>query len=105
MAWPQAERPGYVAQLGGALSDGVRETGSVSNVTPTAAGSSPSPPQGLLLRTEFFRLDWTLRFTRTTVTIDGHPYELPWGENFFPLEPGCHQLEVSYRYRRLSRAG
>jgi hypothetical protein len=64
-----------------------------------------APSQGIVLRTGFFRLDWTLRFTRTTVTIDGHPSELPWGEHFFPLEPGCHQLQVSYPYLRLSEAG
>jgi hypothetical protein len=51
-----------------------------------------------------FRLDWTLRFTHTTVTIDGHPPELPWGEHFFPLKSGCHQLQVSYPYLRLSQA-
>ena len=63
------------------------------------------PGQGIVLRTGFFRLDWTLRFTRTTVTVDGHRQELPWGERFFPLEPGRHQLQVSYHYLRLSAAG
>jgi hypothetical protein len=65
------------------------------------AGVAIAPPaervQGLVLRTGFFRLDWTLRFTRTTVVIDGHLHLLPWGEHFFPLEPGPHQVEVSYR--------
>jgi hypothetical protein len=61
--------------------------------------------QGIALRTGFFRLDWTLRLTRTTVVIDDHLYELPWGEHFFPLEPGSHEVEVSYRYLRLSRVG
>jgi hypothetical protein len=61
--------------------------------------------QGIVLRSRFFRVDWTLRFTHTTVTIDGHPYDRPWGEHFFRLEPGRHQLEVSYRYLRLSQAG
>jgi hypothetical protein len=65
----------------------------------------PDPGQGIVLRTGFFRLDWTLRFTRTTVTIDGHRHELAWGEQFFPLEPGRHRLQVSYRYLRLSVAG
>jgi hypothetical protein len=63
------------------------------------------PGQGIALRTGFFALDWTLRFTRTTVTVDGHRHQLPWGEHFFPLEPGRHQLQVSYRYLRLSAAG
>jgi hypothetical protein len=79
--------------------------GLVSDVGPVPVSLSPSPGQGLVLRTGFFRLDWTLRFTRTTVTIDGHRYQLPWGVHYFPLEPGCHRLEVSYPYLRLSQAG
>jgi hypothetical protein len=70
-----------------------------------ATDPSAGPGQGIAFRTGFFFLDWTLRFTRTTVVIDGHLHELPWGEHFFPLEPGSHQVEVSYRYLRLSRAG
>lgn len=61
--------------------------------------------EGISLRTGFFVLDWTLRFTRTTVTVDGRRHQLLWGEHFFPLEPGRHQLQVSYRYLRLSAAG
>ena len=61
--------------------------------------------QGLALRIEYFHLDWTLRFTRPTVIIDDHPEECPWGEHFFPLEPGPHQIEIFYRYlgRRAGR--
>ena len=77
----------------------------MSNVGPVEADLAPSPGQGLVLRTEFFHLDWTLRFARTTVTIDDRTYELPWGAHYFPLRPGSHQLEVSYPYLRLSRAG
>lgn len=76
---------------------------------PAPRQSQPPEPaqgsQGIVLRTSFFRLDWTLNFTRTTVIIDGHLGELPWGQHFFPLEPGRHELQVSYRYLRLSRAG
>ncbi len=68
-------------------------------------GNPPAPGQGIALRTGFFVLDWTLRFTRTTVIIDGHRHQLSWGEQFFPLEPGRHQLQVSYQYLRLSAAG
>ncbi len=77
----------------------------MSNVDPVEADLATSPGQGIVLRTEFFHLDWTLRFTHTTVTIDGRTYELPWGAHYFPLERGSHQLEVSYPYLRLSRAG
>jgi hypothetical protein len=61
--------------------------------------------QGLVLRTRFFVLDWTLNCTHPTVTIDGQPREVPWGERFFPLGPGKHQLQVSYKYLGLAQAG
>ena len=54
--------------------------------------------QGLALRTGFFHLDWTLRYTRPTVVIDGYSNEHPWGEHFFPLDTGHHQVEIYYRY-------
>jgi hypothetical protein len=72
--------------------------------------TQPVPPstrgrQGIVLRTRYFRLDWTLRFTRPTVTVDGHSDRLSWGEHFFPLDVGRHELQVSYPYLRLSEAG
>ena len=80
------------------------------SVTPGEGPAQPvpqpaGPGQGIVLRTGFFVLDLTLRFTLTTVTLDGHPYQLPWGEQFFPLETGRHQLQVSYRSFRRPRAG
>ena len=54
--------------------------------------------QGLALRTGFFHLDWTLRFTHPTVVIDGHSEEGIWGERFFALDPGLHEIEIFYRY-------
>jgi hypothetical protein len=62
--------------------------------------------QGLTLWTGFRRLDWTLRFTGPTVVIDGHVYERPWGQHFFPLGTGPHQIEIFYNYlgRRAGRA-
>lgn len=77
----------------------------MSDVGPVAANLAPSPGQGLVLRTEFFRIDWTLRLTHTIVTIDDGTYEVPWGEHYYPLEPGSHQLEVSFPYLWLSGAG
>ena len=67
--------------------------------------ASAETGQGLLLRTEHFVLDWTLRFTRPNVLLDGVSLRVPWGERFFPLEPGPHDLQVSYPYLRLSQAG
>jgi hypothetical protein len=61
--------------------------------------------QGIALRTQFFRLGWTVRFTRTTVTIDGQAQELAWGEHFYPLGPGRHQLQVSCQHLPWSQAG
>lgn len=70
-----------------------------------ATGSPMGPVQGIALRTQRFRLDWTLRFTHTTVVIDGQKHEVPWGQHFFPLDSGSHQVEVSYPYLRLPQAG
>jgi hypothetical protein len=61
--------------------------------------------QGIHLRTAFFVLDWTLNFTRTTVIIDGQVHDVPWGEHFFQLEPGQHDVQVSYRYLGAAHAG
>lgn len=61
--------------------------------------------QGIDLRTTFFVLDWTVNFTRTTVVIDGQVHDVPWGEHFFQLEPGRHEVQVSYRYLCVSEAG
>lgn len=61
--------------------------------------------QGINLWTTFFVLDWTVNFTRTTVVIDGQVHDVPWGMHFFRLEPGRHEVQVSYRYLRVSHAG
>jgi len=58
-----------------------------------------------VLRTGFFVLDWTLRFTRPTATVDGRSYRLPWGEQFIPLAAGPHELEMSYPWLGLFQAG
>lgn len=54
--------------------------------------------QGVLLRTRFFVLDWTLRYSHTIVTVDGEANELDWGEHFISLDTGAHTLEVAYRF-------
>jgi hypothetical protein len=70
------------------------------------ATSRPAEPgQGIVLRTRFFVLDWTLNFTRPTATVDGRSYRLPWGEQFIPLAAGRHELEISYPWLGLFRAG
>jgi|SRR5580698_666440 hypothetical protein len=77
-------------------------------MTPARGGARhrlPANGQGIALRTSFVVLDWTVNFTATTVIVDGRPRELPWGEHFLPLEPGRHELQVSYRYLGRSGAG
>ena len=87
-------------------------TATPTPTTPAARGrQAPGPGQtagsgqGIVLRTGFFALDWTVRFTRTTVAIDGNRHEVGWGERYFPLELGTHHLQVSYQYLWLATAG
>src|SRR6266705_2656933 len=87
----------------------VAEAGGPPEVTPPpvplhSPAQAATDGQGIILRTGFIVLDWTLNFTRTTVIIDGHLHELPWGQHFFPLEPGRHQLQVFQRYLHLPHA-
>jgi hypothetical protein len=73
---------------------------------PTAfAEQSAASRQGIVLCTGFFVLDWTVRFSHVTVAIDGQLREVPWGRYFFPLEPGRHQLQVSYKHLPFGQAG
>jgi hypothetical protein len=73
---------------------------------PGRAASGPAEPgQGIVLRTGFFVLDWTLNFTRPTAIVDGRSYRLPWGEQFIPLAAGRHALEISYPWLGLFQAG
>jgi hypothetical protein len=76
---------------------------------PPAPLRTPAKPAtdgpGIALRSSFFVLDWTVNFTRTTVIVDGHPQELPWGEHFLPLEAGRHELQVSFSYLGRPQAG
>lgn len=85
------------------------ESGPISGQPAVEAAPSESRPAGsgpgIVLRTSFFVLDWTLNFTRPTATIDGQPYRLPWGEHFIPLRPGQHQLQMSYPWLRRFPAG
>ncbi len=56
------------------------------------------PGQGIALRTGFFALDWTLRFTRTTVTVDGNQHQIPPGRPGFL--PGTGRRAVAGRRAR-----
>jgi hypothetical protein len=61
--------------------------------------------QGIVLRTGFFVLDWTVKFCRVTAAIDGELREVSWGQHFFPLQPGRHELQVSYNHLPFRQAG
>jgi hypothetical protein len=39
-----------------------------------------------------------LLLCKTNVAIDGVSSRLPWGEHFFPCQPGIHEVEVSFKY-------
>lgn len=41
---------------------------------------------------------WMLSFTKLTVAVDGAAQIYPWGTTFIPVQPGNHQVEVSFRY-------
>jgi hypothetical protein len=35
---------------------------------------------------------------KTKITIDNKTYTVPWGTNYYPLEPGRHSVEIGFRY-------
>ncbi|MGH9171410.1 MAG: hypothetical protein ACRD0Z_11140 [Acidimicrobiales bacterium] len=61
--------------------------------------TGPMPGQtGVLVRARVFGLQFLLLLFKTTVTIDGVPTEVKWGEHFFPTPPGGHEVRVSFKY-------
>jgi hypothetical protein len=55
-------------------------------------------PATIVVRTKIFPLAFLLLLFKTTVTIDGSPNELPWGEHSFPVQPGSHSVAISFKY-------
>ena len=55
--------------------------------------------------TGYMVLAFLLAAFKTRVAIDGHVYELPWGTNTFPVNPGRHRVRVSFKYLIPSDAG
>jgi hypothetical protein len=67
--------------------------------TPGSAQPPPAPGQGtVVVRTKTFPLAFLLLFFKTIVTLDGTPWELPWGESVFPVAPGVHEVHVAFKY-------
>lgn len=62
-------------------------------------------PTGILVRTKTFPLAFLLLLFKTNVTIDGATSVLKWGDHFFVLPPGSHEVRVSFRYLFSSRTG
>ncbi len=61
--------------------------------------TAPSPDQtGIAVKSRVFPLAFLLLLFKTTVTVDGMSYVMPWGEHFFPVAPGAHDVRVSFKY-------
>jgi hypothetical protein len=61
----------------------------------------PARPEaftGVEVCTDFFPPACFFLFCMPRVVIDGVEHRRPWGENFFPLKPGRHTVEVFFRY-------
>jgi hypothetical protein len=61
--------------------------------------AAPPPDQtGIVVTTKVFFLAFLLLLFKTTVTVDGSPVVIGWGEHFFPAAPGTHEVRVSFKY-------
>ena len=67
--------------------------------TPAAAQT------GISVKAAIFPLAFLLLLFKTNVTIDGVNSELAWGEHFFPVAPGRHDVRVSFKYLFWPRMG
>jgi hypothetical protein len=58
-----------------------------------------TPQQGQLrISTKYHWLTFMLSAFAPKATINGHPVNLSWGENFLPAPPGQHLIEVWVPY-------
>ncbi|MFZ0249890.1 MAG: hypothetical protein WAL61_08080 [Acidimicrobiales bacterium] len=60
--------------------------------------ATESTATGILVRTKIFPLAFLLLLFKTNVTIDGATSVLRWGDHFFTVPPGAHDVRVSFRY-------
>jgi hypothetical protein len=60
---------------------------------------------GILVSTKIFPLAFLLLFFKTNVSIDGVTSVLKWGDHFFAVPPGSHEVSVSFRYLFSSQMG
>jgi hypothetical protein len=67
--------------------------------------TTESDATGILVSTKIFPLAFLLLLFKTNVTIDGVTSVLKWGDHFFVVPPGAHEVRVSFRYLFSSRTG
>jgi len=60
---------------------------------------------GILVSTKIFPLAFLLLLFKTNVTIGGVTSVLKWGDHFFVVPPGAHEVKVSFRYLFSSQTG
>ena len=53
---------------------------------------------GIVVATMIFPLAFLLLLFKTNVTVDGATSLLEWGDHFFSVPPGTHEVRVSFRY-------
>jgi hypothetical protein len=61
----------------------------------TAPGTDAT---GIVVKARIFPLAFLLLLFKTNITVDGVSTVQRWGEHFFPVSPGAHQVTVSFRY-------
>jgi hypothetical protein len=60
---------------------------------------------GILVSTKIFPLAFLLLLFKTNVSIDGVTSILKWGDHFFAVPAGTHEVSVSFRYLFSSQMG
>ena len=60
---------------------------------------------GILVSTKIFPLAFLLLLFKTNISIDGDTSVLKWGDHFFAVPPGAHEVSVSFRYLFSSQTG
>ena len=60
---------------------------------------------GILVSTKIFPLAFLLLLFKTNISVDGVTSVLKWGDHFFAVPPGRHEVSVSFRYLFSSQMG
>ena len=68
---------------------------------PQAAQPAPHASAGMgqmVLKTDYFFMQWVLLFVTPKIKINGHEYRKPWGTHTYDLPAGTYDVIVSYPY-------